>query len=167
MTHRLSILASVIPCLATLIAQTQCEARPSCTPPTGAPIVTQTYPDSPQLWCIEADALVSDALTTMGYASNEDFVDAIAAMDEQSRNAEVRRLGGLLEGPSRAAPLARAFQSTATGLLSASIRSSASSAGPRASLCTCTRFTTLPDARWSSTHSRCGSSIRYIVVHKH
>jgi hypothetical protein len=45
-----------------------------------------------------AGALVSDALTTMGYASIEAFVDAIAAMDEESRNAEVRRLGRLLEG---------------------------------------------------------------------
>ncbi len=88
----------MIPCLATLISQTQCEAQAPCTPPTGAPIVTQTFPPEPQLGCIEADALVSDALTTMGYASIEDFVDAIAAMDEQSRNAEVRRLGGFLEG---------------------------------------------------------------------
>lgn len=41
---------------------------------------------------------VADALATMGYASIEAFTDAIALMDEESRNAEVRRLGRLLEG---------------------------------------------------------------------
>lgn len=46
----------------------------------------------------EAAGVVTSALGSMGYASIESFVDAIAAMDEQTRNAEVRRLGQLLEG---------------------------------------------------------------------
>jgi hypothetical protein len=41
---------------------------------------------------------IGDALALMGYSSIEAFTDAIAAMDEASRNAEVRRLGALLEG---------------------------------------------------------------------
>jgi hypothetical protein len=46
----------------------------------------------------EAAGVVTSALASMGYASIEAFSEAIAAMDEESRNAEVRRLGQLLEG---------------------------------------------------------------------
>jgi hypothetical protein len=55
MKHRMSIIASVIPFLGALLAPPECAARPSCTPPSGAPIITQYNPPSPQLWCIEPD----------------------------------------------------------------------------------------------------------------
>ncbi len=45
----------------------------------------------------EAVTAMQDALTTMGYASIVAFVDAIGAMEEEARNAEIRRLGDLLE----------------------------------------------------------------------
>jgi hypothetical protein len=41
---------------------------------------------------------VTNALASMGYASIEDFVSTIFAMDEASREAEIRRLGQLLGG---------------------------------------------------------------------
>lgn len=41
---------------------------------------------------------ISNALASMGYASIEDFVTTIFAMDEASREAEIRRLGQLLGG---------------------------------------------------------------------
>lgn len=41
---------------------------------------------------------ISDALATMGYVSIDDFTDAIEAMSEEDRNAEVQTLGGLLGG---------------------------------------------------------------------
>lgn len=52
----------------------------------------------PEMSAASAAMAIGDALALMGYASIEAFSEAIAAMDEESRNAEVRRLGGLLEG---------------------------------------------------------------------
>ncbi len=46
----------------------------------------------------EAVMTITDALNQMGYASIDAFGDAIARMDEETRNAEIRRLGELLEG---------------------------------------------------------------------
>jgi hypothetical protein len=45
-----------------------------------------------------AAVFILDALNQMGYASIDAFGDAIAQMDEATRNAEIRRLGQLLEG---------------------------------------------------------------------
>ncbi|MBL8745497.1 MAG: hypothetical protein JNK58_03980 [Phycisphaerae bacterium] len=41
---------------------------------------------------------MGNALASMGYASISDFVDAITQMGEEERNAEIRRLGELLQG---------------------------------------------------------------------
>jgi spore cortex formation protein SpoVR/YcgB (stage V sporulation) len=56
------------------------------------------FADDAPMSAAEAAGTITNALQQMGYASIEAFADAIAAMDEESRNAEVRRLGRLLEG---------------------------------------------------------------------
>jgi hypothetical protein len=51
-----------------------------------------------ELSAAEAIGNIADALAQMGYASPEAFSDAISRMTTDDRNAEVRRLGSLLQG---------------------------------------------------------------------
>lgn len=51
-----------------------------------------------ELSAAEAIGNIADALAQMGYASPEAFSDAISQMTTEARDAEVRRLGSLLQG---------------------------------------------------------------------
>ena len=44
---------------------------------------------------------LAEALATLGYNSIEDFIAAISLMSEDDRNAEVRRLGHLVDHDSQ------------------------------------------------------------------
>lgn len=67
-------------------------------PPRGDGFAAMDLHDDGPTTAASTVMFITDALNLMGYASIDAFGDAIAQMDEASRNAEINRLGQLLEG---------------------------------------------------------------------